>query len=62
MPKKKISISIDQDLYDWLTREVDSEERKYSSISHAIEYCIAYLKKDKEFKLSDNRSSNRTKR
>lgn len=62
MPKKKISISIDQDLYEWLTREVDSEERKYSSISHAIEYCIAYLKKDKEFELSDKRASNRTKR
>ncbi len=62
MPKKKIGISIDQDLYDWLRREVDSEERKFSSISHAIEYCIAYLKKDKEFRLSNKRARDRTKR
>ncbi len=51
MPKKKIAISIDQELYDWLKNEVDSEERTFASISHAIEYCIAYLKKDKEFEL-----------
>jgi Arc/MetJ-type ribon-helix-helix transcriptional regulator len=51
MPKKKIAISIDQELYDWLKNEVDSEEHTFASISHAIEYCIAYLKKDKEFKL-----------
>jgi hypothetical protein len=51
MPKKKIAISIDQELYDWLKNEVDSEDRTFASISHAIEYCIAYLKKDKEFEL-----------
>jgi Arc/MetJ-type ribon-helix-helix transcriptional regulator len=51
MTKKKIAISIDQVLYDWLRREVDSEERKFASMSHAIEYCIAYLKKDQEFEL-----------
>jgi hypothetical protein len=51
MPKKKIAISIDQELYDWLKNEVDSETRTFASISHAIEYCIAYLKKDKEFEL-----------
>jgi hypothetical protein len=51
MAKKKIAISIDQELYDWLKHEVDSEERTFASISHAIEYCIAYLKKDKEFEL-----------
>jgi Arc/MetJ-type ribon-helix-helix transcriptional regulator len=51
MPKKKIAISIDQELYDWLKNEVDSEDRTFASISHAIEYCIAYLKKDKEFQL-----------
>ena len=49
MPKKKIAISLDKDLYDWLKHEVDSEEHKFSSMSHAIEYCIAYLKKDKDF-------------
>ena len=51
MTKKKIAISIDQELYDWLKRQVDSEERTFASMSHAIEYCIAYLKKDKEFEL-----------
>ena len=51
MKKKKIAISIDQELYDWLKDEVDSEERTYASMSHAIEYCIAYLKKDKDFDL-----------
>jgi Arc/MetJ-type ribon-helix-helix transcriptional regulator len=51
MAKKKLAISIDQELYDWLKRQVDSEERTFASMSHAIEYCIAYLKKDREFKL-----------
>ena len=51
MVKKKLAISIDQELYDWLRRQVDSEERTFASMSHAIEYCIAYLKKDREFKL-----------
>jgi Arc/MetJ-type ribon-helix-helix transcriptional regulator len=51
MAKKKIAISIDQELYDWLRREVDSDERTFASMSHAIEYCIAYLKKDREFEL-----------
>jgi len=51
MAKKKLAISIDQELYDWLKREVDSEERTFASMSHAIEYCIAYLKKDREFEL-----------
>ena len=51
MTKKKIAISIDQELYDWLKNQVDSEERTFASISHAIEYCIAYLKKDKDFEL-----------
>jgi Arc/MetJ-type ribon-helix-helix transcriptional regulator len=51
MPKKKITISIDEKLYDWLKHQVDSEERTFASISHAIEYCIAYLKKDKDFEL-----------
>jgi Arc/MetJ-type ribon-helix-helix transcriptional regulator len=49
MTKKKIAISIDQELYDWLKREVASEERTFASMSHAIEYCIAYLKKDYDF-------------
>lgn len=49
--KKKIAISIDQELYDWLKHEVESEERTFASMSHAIEYCIAYLKKDKEFEM-----------
>ncbi|MGD6853247.1 MAG: hypothetical protein ACQCN6_14410 [Candidatus Bathyarchaeia archaeon] len=53
MAKKKIAISIDQELYDWLKNEVDSEERTFASISHAIEYCIAYLKKDKDFELNN---------
>ncbi len=53
MTKKKIAISIDQELYDWLKNEVDSEERTFASISHAIEYCIAYLKKDKDFELNN---------
>jgi Arc/MetJ-type ribon-helix-helix transcriptional regulator len=52
MPKKKIAISIDQELYDWLKCEVNSDERKFASMSHAIEYCIAYLKKDREFELA----------
>ena len=51
MAKKKLAISIDQELYDWLKLQVNSEERTFASMSHAIEYCIAYLKKDREFKL-----------
>jgi Arc/MetJ-type ribon-helix-helix transcriptional regulator len=52
MTKKKIAISIDQELYDWLKSEVDSEDRTFASMSHAIEYCIAYLKKDYDFELT----------
>ena len=52
MTKKKIAISIDQELYDWLKAQVDSEERTFASMSHAIEYCIAYLKKDYDFELT----------
>lgn len=52
MSKRKITISIDPELYDWLQHEVDSDERTFASISHAIEYCIAYLKKDREFELA----------
>jgi Arc/MetJ-type ribon-helix-helix transcriptional regulator len=52
MTKKKITISIDQELYAWLKSEVDSEDRTFASISHAIEYCIAYLKKDYDFELT----------
>lgn len=52
MRKKKIAISIDQELYDWLKGQVDSEERTFASMSHAIEYCIAYLKKDYDFELT----------
>jgi Arc/MetJ-type ribon-helix-helix transcriptional regulator len=52
MTKKKIAISIDQELYDWLKKQVDSEERTFASMSHAIEYCIAYLKKDYDFELT----------
>ena len=55
MPKKKIAISLDKDLYDWLKREVDSEEHQFSSMSHAIEYCIAYLKKDRDFEDKNTR-------
>ena len=52
MNKKKIAISIDQELYDWLKHQVNSEERTFASMSHAIEYCVAYLKKDREFELA----------
>lgn len=52
MAKKKIAISIDPELYEWLQGEVNSEDRKFASMSHAIEYCIAYLKKDREFELA----------
>ena len=52
MAKKKIAISINQELYDWLKRQVDSEDRTFASMSHAIEYCIAYLKKDYDFEIA----------
>ena len=61
MPKKKIAISIDQELYGWLRHEVDSEERTFASMSHAIEYCIAYLKKDRDFELAKKRASSQAR-
>jgi Arc/MetJ-type ribon-helix-helix transcriptional regulator len=61
MLKKKIAISIDVELYDWLKREVDSEERTFASMSHAIEYCIAYLKKDRDFELAKKRASSQAR-
>ena len=59
MPKKKIAISIDPELYAWLQHEVNSEERTFASMSHAIEYCIAYLKKDREFELAERGKKNK---
>jgi Arc/MetJ-type ribon-helix-helix transcriptional regulator len=38
----KVTATIDQELIDWIDKEVES--RKYRNRSHAIEYAIAKLK------------------
>ena len=41
--KKKISVSIDEDLLGWVNDEV--EKKKFASVSHAINLSLSELRK-----------------
>lgn len=43
MAKKKTSVSLDEGLLSWIERKI--KEKKFASISHAIEYALEELKK-----------------
>ena len=42
--KPTVSITIDQDLIDWVKGEVG--EKRFSSLSHAVEYALHRLRKE----------------
>lgn len=41
-PKKKLSVTVDQDLYDWMRKEIQS--KRFASESHAVDYALYHLK------------------
>jgi len=43
MKKVKVSVSIDEDLINWIQGEV--EKKRFASISHAVNYALNELKK-----------------
>lgn len=43
MTKKKTSVSLDEQLLSWIEKKM--KEKKFASISHAIEYALEELKK-----------------
>jgi Arc/MetJ-type ribon-helix-helix transcriptional regulator len=44
MNKVKISVSIDQDLLEWIQKEID--KKRFASVSHAVNYALNELKKN----------------
>jgi len=48
MPKKRVGVTLPEDLVAWLDKEV--EKRTYSDRSHAIEVAILTLKRKTEKK------------
>jgi Arc/MetJ-type ribon-helix-helix transcriptional regulator len=43
LTKKKTSVSIDIELLAWIDKKI--KEKKFASVSHAIEYALEELKK-----------------
>jgi len=43
LTKKKTSVSLDEQLLSWIEKKM--KEKKFASISHAIEYALEELKK-----------------
>ncbi len=41
--KRKTSVSLDRDLLQWIQKKI--EEKKFASVSHAVEYALEELKK-----------------
>lgn len=46
MPKRKLSITMQLDLFDWMEDEIQKGE--YANYSHAIEYAMRKLREVKE--------------
>jgi|Deesub1362A_J573_1020465.scaffolds.fasta_scaffold00104_37 Arc/MetJ-type ribon-helix-helix transcriptional regulator len=46
MGKRKVSITIDDDLLEWIKREV--KRNRFASISHAAVYALRRLKESEE--------------
>jgi Arc/MetJ-type ribon-helix-helix transcriptional regulator len=46
MPKLKVTITLDPELYTWIEQEV--KKRRFASVSHAIEYALTRLKEEEE--------------
>jgi len=45
MRKKKTSISLDEDLLEWVNKK--TEEKRVASVTHAIEYALVKLRNEK---------------
>jgi len=41
MTKKKTSVSLDEETLEWIKKKV--EERRFASISHAVQYALKQL-------------------
>jgi Arc/MetJ-type ribon-helix-helix transcriptional regulator len=44
MGKKKTSISLDKDLLEWVNKKI--MERRFASVTHAVEYALEMLRKE----------------
>ena len=44
MSKKKTSISLDEDLLKWINGKI--REKRFASVTHAIEYALEKLRKE----------------
>jgi len=44
MGKRKTSISLDSDLLRWIHEKI--EEKKFASVSHAVEYALERLRRE----------------
>ena len=42
MGKKKTSISLDESLLEWVSQKI--QEKRFASVTHAIEYALIKLK------------------
>jgi len=46
MPKKKTSITLDTELLEWIKEKI--REKRFASITHAIEYALEQLKEKED--------------
>ena len=46
--KKKVSVSIDEDLLSWAYQQV--ENKRFASLSHAVDYALNELRKSSQRK------------
>ncbi|MGC8693534.1 MAG: ribbon-helix-helix domain-containing protein [Thermoplasmata archaeon] len=44
MKKLKVSVSVDEDLLEWVQEEI--EKKRFASVSHAINFALHRLKED----------------
>lgn len=46
MPKVRKNVTLDSDLIDWVEKRI--ENKRFASVSHAIEYALNELRKREE--------------
>ena len=46
MSKRKVSVTIDSDLLDWIEKQI--KRNRFASISHACVYALRRLKEEEE--------------
>ena len=46
MPKVRKNVTLDPDLVDWVEKQI--ENKRFASVSHAIEYALNELRKREE--------------